>query len=528
MEIVGPPLPPAPAASLLGLVEALDHPRPALRVARGRQLQEWTGRELLDLARRWQRAVQEQGLRPGERAIVWMPNDERFVAAFLGVLLAGGTAVPLAGPGTSADPLADLARLRPLVEAARARLLLGPAEVEVDAPWAPPRLGSPASQPAAAPCPIDPDAPAFLQFTSGSLGRPRAAVIPHRAALACVRSMALGMGLHPGDQGISWLPLHHDMGLVGGLLCPLLVGFPLELHRPGDFLLHPGRFLARAAEIGATICAGPDFSWRLLARRGPPRGPAIDLSRLRVALNGAEPVHRSTLDGVRQVFGPLGLSARALRPCYGLAENTLAVTIYDPDLPAGDLHEEGRRLVSVGRPLPGVTVRLDAQGQILVRSASTMRGYVGDEEGVEEQGSAAALADGWLHTGDLGRIAHGQLYIRGRIKDLVIHHGQKFHPYDIERVAAEAAGSPPNGAAAFARAGAPSEELVVLVEVRGALRAGVEERVQGALLEALGLRPDRVVTVDPGALPRTTSGKIRRPEVARLYGGAPSPGGRHG
>lgn len=521
MEIVGPPLPAAPEASLLALVEALDHPRLALRVARGRRFQEWAGRELLDLARRWQRAVQERGLRPGERAIVWMPNDERFVAAFLGVLLAGGTAVPLAGPGPSADPAADLARLRPLVEAARARLLLGPAEV--DASWAPPQLCAPAAQPAAAPNPIDPEASAFLQFTSGSLGRPRAAMIPHRAALACVRSMALGMGLHPGDQGISWLPLHHDMGLVGALLCPLLVGFPLELHRPGDFLLHPGRYLARAAEIGATVCAGPDFSWRLLARRGPPRGPAIDLSRLRVALNGAEPVHRSTLDGMREVFGPLGLSARALRPCYGLAENTLAVTIYDPDAPAEDLQDEGRRLVSVGRPLPGVTVRLDAQGQILVRSASMMRGYDGDEEG-----GAAALAGGWLHTGDLGRIDSGQLYIRGRIKDLLIHQGRKFHPYDIERVAAEAAGSPPNGAAAFARAGEPAEELVVLVEVRGALRPGAEERVQGALLDALGLRPGRVVTVDPGALPRTTSGKLRRPEVARILDGALGRGDRHG
>jgi acyl-CoA synthetase (AMP-forming)/AMP-acid ligase II len=319
--------------------------------------------------------------------------------------------------------------------------------------------------------------------------------------------------------GLSWLPLYHDMGLVGALLCPLVFGFPLHLMRPGEFLLHPGRWLERAAAVRATVAAAPDFGWRLAARRL--RGSPGDLSAWRVALDGAEPVHRSTIDDVQAALGPHGFPATALRPSYGLAENTLGVCILDTRAPGPDLVLEGRTVPSCGSPLPGVSIRVDApegqQGEILVRSGSLMQCYFRDP-----QATAAALQQGWLHTGDLGVIQGGQLHVTGRIKDLVIQNGVKFHPYDIERIAADAAEATPNGAAAFACAHEEGERLVVVVEVPARRQDGVEKRVRGALVEALGVRVDQVLAVAPGALPRTTSGKVRRPAAAAMFGAATS------
>ncbi len=511
MRISGPPLPPLPVGGLTEAIEAIGYRRqPWLTVVRGREEQAFSGAELHALAARWQAAIEGAGLEPGERAVVLFPNDERWVAAFLGLLRAGGVAVPLAFPASLSDPAEAMRRLQPLLTAADPRLVLTTPEL---APFvALPSVTQPASSPATGAAPVRGEDPAFIQFTSGSLGQPRGAVISHRAALSCTFSMGLAMALGPVDRGISWLPLYHDMGLVGALLCPLFFGFPLDLMRPGDFLLHPSRFLSRAAHIGATVAAAPDFGWKACARRA--RLPPGDLSRWRVALNGAEPVHRSTIEEFQAAFGPHGFRESAMRPSYGLAENTLGVALYEPRDPAPDLQHEGRLLPSVGSPLPGVEVEVDPQGEIRVRSASLMSGYFRDPEA-----SAAALDDGWLRTGDLGQIHQGQLYISGRIKDLVIHNGVKFHPYDIERVAAEAAGSPPNGAVALARPGPEAEELVVVVEVSGRNSEGVDRRVRGALVDQLGLRPDQVLTVAPGALPRTTSGKVRRPAARALFGG---------
>jgi acyl-CoA synthetase (AMP-forming)/AMP-acid ligase II len=228
----------------------------------------------------------------------------------------------------------------------------------------------------------------------------------------------------------------------------------------------------------------------------------FDLRCLRHALDGAEPVHRATLDAVEARFGV------RVSPVYGLAENTLGVAFGRPGEP--DLLDGGRRVVSVGAPLPGTDLAVDDRGEILVRGPATMRGYLHDPEGTD-----GALADGWLHTGDLGRIDGGRLYVTGREKDLVIQYGRKFHPYEVERFAAEAAGSPPNGAAAFSLDA--TAEVVVVVETR---REGAAGAVRGVLLERLGVRPDRVVCVAPGELPRTTSGKVRRAEAAARFGAA--------
>lgn len=504
-------------STLLDAFEALaDRSGPWLHAGTQVAPRVFSAAELLTSARCWRRAIQAAGVRRHDRVAILLPNDERFVAAFFGAMYAGATPVPLSWPVSGLDAARKLAALRPLVEVADVRLVVtDPCFADA---WSRPVLTAPDTRPDGPDILPDPGDAAFLQFTSGSLGRPRGAVISHRAAMACVRSMGQAFALGESDVGLSWLPLFHDMGLVGGLCCPVVYGFPLHLMSPGEFLLHPARWLTRASTVRATIAAAPDFGWRMCTRRVS--SFAGDLSAWRIGLDGAEPVHRATLAGFTERFAPHGFRADTLRPAYGLAENTLGVCIYDPTRPGDDQRVGPRTIPSVGGPLPGVEVRVvDAsgspagegvEGEILVRSGSTMDGYFRDEAA-----TAAAFLDGWLRTGDLGLVHRGQLYVSGRAKELVIQNGAKFHPYDIERIAADAVDAALAGAAAFSVPGADGEALVVAVEASSGAVDGAERRIRGAVLEALGVRIDRVMLVPPGSLPRTTSGKVRRTEVAR-------------
>lgn len=500
-----------PAGGPATLVEAFlslaDRPGTWMQVGPAQSPRPYTGAEVVELARRWRGALTEAGVRRGDRVALLLPNDERFVGAFFGALLCGATAVPLAWPATTLDSRRVLA-LRPLVEAADPAVIVTD---EVLAPHFALRAVTRADRPATGADVLpDPDETAFIQFTSGSLGRPRGAVISHRAAAACVRAMGHAVGTSAADVAVSWLPLFHDMGLVGGLLTPVAFQFPVTLLSPGEFLLHPGRWLERAATEGITTAAAPDFAWRLCSRRAAlPQG---SLGSWRVAISGAEPVHRSTLDAFAAKFGERGFAPSAFRPAYGLAENTLAACIYDPTRPGADTTLQGRVIPSVGAPIAGNEIRVlgpaGEPGEIQVRSASLMSGYFRDDEA-----SAAALVDGWLRTGDLGMVVDGQLHVTGRAKELVIQNGSKFHPYDIERVATDAVDATVAGAAAYVMTDGETEILVLAAEVPASKAEGADRRIRGAVLEALGVRIDRVVVVPPGALPRTSSGKIRRVAV---------------
>jgi acyl-CoA synthetase (AMP-forming)/AMP-acid ligase II len=381
--------------------------------------------------------------------------------------------------------------------------------------FAAPRVTAPAKA-GSAPAPAAEEDAAFLQYTSGTTGAPRAAIISQRAAVASAQGMGLSLRLGPSDVGVSWLPLFHDMGLIGVLLCSLLYRFPVHVLSPAEFLLRPARWLELLASTRATLTVAPNFGYELAVRRV--RG-SYDLGSLRHALDGSEPVHRATLDAFERRF--------ALRPCtvlpvYGLAENTLGVCFSDDPSPATDLEWEGRAVPSVGPPLPGVEVKILAAGpggagEIAVRGPSLMSGYFRDPEA-----TSAALGDGWLRTGDLGVIHGGRLYVTGREKDLVIKNGRKFHPYDIERVVAAAIDSPPAGVAAFSipNHSTGTEDLVVLAELRRRAPEGEAERIiRGRLIEELGVRPEHVRLLGPGALPRTTSGKLRRKACADLFDG---------
>jgi acyl-CoA synthetase (AMP-forming)/AMP-acid ligase II len=284
---------------------------------------------------------------------------------------------------------------------------------------------------------------------------------------------------------------------------------------PPEFLLHPDAWLRKIGATKATISVGPNFAYELVARRVREL-PGVELGSLRVALNGSEPVQRSTISAFEDRFMPNGLRPGVVLPVYGLAEATLGVSFTRPGEPiAPDLVWDGRKIPAVGHALAGVEIELrdkagrlvplGSEGEIVVRSPSLMDGYFGHVD-------AQPIEEGWLKTGDLGVIQNGALYVTGREKDLVIKGGQKFHPYEIERVAAEAVPAAPNGVAAFAKINPASgtEDLIVMVELRAVDQEGAEKKIRGELLGALGVRADRILIVRPGELPRTTSGKIRR------------------
>ncbi len=468
-------------------------------------------------AKRWAHALEAIGVVPGDRVVVVRANDLDFVASFFGAQLVGAVPVPAPWPFALADASAAAARLWPLIQVADAQVVVTTDRLS-DALEA---LGVRAlTEPSATPSEGPPlpksEDPAFIQFTSGTTSAPRGAVITHTAALANATMMADALGLSSADVGVSWLPLFHDMGLVGALLTSLLRGFPLHVMTPEELLLRPRRWLELISKTRATLTVGPNFAYDLVVRRVR-NIDGLELGSLRLALNGSEPVHRRTIEAFEAKLAQSGLREGVVLPVYGLAENCLGVSFAAVSDAAADLPWQGRAVPSVGAPLAGVDVEIRTEagvvvdegdeGEIAVRSPSTMAGYFRDPVATE-----AALRDGWLHTGDLGVIRAGQLYITGRKKDLVIKGGRKYHPYEIERVVAEGLVTTPNGVAAFSvpNADAGTEALVVAIELKGEPDPDLPKLLRGRVVEALGVRPDEIVFVSPGRLPRTTSGKVRR------------------
>jgi acyl-CoA synthetase (AMP-forming)/AMP-acid ligase II len=346
---------------------------------------------------------------------------------------------------------------------------------------------------------------AFLQPTSGTSGEPRAAVILQRNVLASLEAASELLGIGPGDVLVSWVPPWHDLGLLRFVLGPVYFGVPCHLVTPAIRTLP--LWLRTAAEVRATILGAPDFAYRLATRLVDPGG--LDLSALRYATNGGEPVRRSTILAFEERFGVPG----AIRPGYGLAEATLGVTCLRPGEP---LRVDARGNVSCGRPVPGVEVRIDEEeGEILVRSPAVFAGYFEAEEASRE-----ILRDGWLHTGDIGTLdSDGHLYVLGRKRALIKRGGAPLAPRELE----EAAGQVP-GVRLAAAVGLPplsggmTEEIVVAVEADPAAVSAPQllaEAVAAAIEKVVGFAPDRVLVLPPRTIPRTANGKIRHQELRR-------------
>ncbi len=486
------------AGTLLELLQLrAEEDRQWLIFHQGRRAEPFTARDLLARAAGWAAGMDAAS---GTRIGIWQPNGPDFVAAFFGAMGAGATPVPLPWPVLEADLPRGRERIQAIIDRAGLAAIAAPPQARTRAAvpgWILPEEAR------AFPHRPAPEAPAFIQFTSGSTGVPRGAVISHRAALYNATALVAGLRLGPDDLGVSWIPFFHDMGLVGVLLASLVGGFPVHILRPSEFLLHPWTWLEAIAGTRATVTVAPDFGYAFAARRHRDR-PSPRLASLRCALTGSEPIHAATLEAFGARFARGGFDPNAFTGAYGLAENTLAVC-------AGPALAGGAR-PSVGTPLPGMEVSLAGpQGEICVRSPSLMTGYF---DAPEE--SARALEGGWLRTGDLGRIDDGRLTIVGREKELVIKAGQKLHPSEIEQLVAGRVDAPINGVAAFNA----DDGLVLVIEQRRAV-AGDTAGVRALIAAQLGVRVDRVEWVASGTLPRTTSGKLRRAACAEQFG-APS------
>ena len=460
------------------------------------------------------------GLRPGERVAIVRPTGPGFYQAFFGALLAGAVPVPLPLPRRFGAREDYVASTRAMLRASGARLALtsertwsGVSEAASELELGARTEVSPRRCP---PADVRPEDLALVQFTSGTTSAPKPVGLTHAQLLTNVRAMlAAFVAAHPECEGfehsgVSWLPLYHDMGLVGSVLTAVVHPGPLTLLEPELFVSRPARWLRTISKYGATVSAAPHFAYALAVERvrdGELDG--VDLSSWRLALDGAETVTPKILERFLERFAGYGLREEALTPVYGLAEAGLAVTFSDPlrrfrVVDAGAGH--GRELVSAGKPLAGFEVRI-REGRVLVRGPSVVSQYLGQPPMLDE--------DGFLDTGDEGFLEDGELYLTGRDRDKIVLRGTNYTPEVFEAPLEHLPGIRPGSVAACGAVADDGDELVILAETAP---GGIEVKAIEALLaERTGVVPNRVVLLEPGALPRTSSGKIRRGEAAKRF-----------
>lgn len=383
---------------------------------------------------------------------------------------------------------------------------------------------------------------ALLQYTSGSTGTPRGVEVSHGNMLHLLHLTEAVQGYGPDTRLAGWLPPHHDLGLIGGVLQPIYSGFPAALMSPLAFLARPLSWLRLVSDFQATTTGAPTFAFGMSVRRTSPEQRAgLRLACIDTLVCAGEPIRPDLLDAFADAFAPAGFARGALQPAYGLAEATLEATIaprgsglltrwfYAAELSAGRLSRlsrdgEGVRLASSGRAVQDVRVvdpltrREQPErriGEIWVRGPAVASGYWGaaTETRASFGESLATGASGFLRTGDLGAFVDGELFVTGRMKDLLILHGQNFYPQDIEHTVSSHPDLRPDCAVAFAVDGGGREQLVVVAEARPAARprlASVLDEVARQIKRAHRLRADHIALLAPRSVLRTTSGKLQR------------------
>jgi amino acid adenylation domain-containing protein len=477
---------------------------------------------------------------PGDPVLLLYPPGLDYVVGLLGCFCAGVVAVPAYPPRHDRH----LARLRGIVADSGARValttdewldLIGQAgDVARALTWigtdrlapAPPGF---TAHPAAA------EDAAFVQYTSGSTTEPRGVVLTHANLLANCGAMRAATGATPASVGVTWLPPYHDMGLIGGILGPLSVGFPATILSPEAFLQRPARWLRAITRHSATVSGGPDFAYELCVRRvSREERRGLDLSRWATAFSGAERVRRATIDRFVETFGPCGFARQALKPCYGLAEATLCVSFARADeepREATDAH--GHAYVVCGPPVAETEVRVvdpatgaprpaGEAGELWVRGPGVARGYwrkPAETAAVFAGRLAGDTVGAWLRTGDLGFLADGAVVVTGRRKDLIVLRGRNVHPEDVEPTVAHAHPAlRPGGGAVFAVDADGEERLVVAQELRDPAAVAADPahatEVVRAIREAVAREHElevwAVVLLPPRSVPKTTSGKVQR------------------
>jgi fatty-acyl-CoA synthase len=498
--------------------------------------------------------LQQLGVARGERVAIALPNSVGFMRAFFGICAAGAVAVPLPPPFRFAALDIHVRRISLALRQSGVRFILAdramanilpPIFAQVDD-----RISVLCIDEVKGGDPVfvdgDDDDAVLIQYTSGTSGSPKGVVLTHTNLLSNIDAIRGRLQPATGEVGCGWLPLFHDMGLIGQALVPIMCTGDNYLLRPEEFLRRPLRWLEAMSTYGASISSAPSSAYAHCVRHiSDNEAAALDLSRWRVALNGSESIDGRVMREFAMKFSSAGFRLQAFLPVYGLAEAALAVTF--PPLnreprtiwarrgalgdgiidPAPVTNETARELVSVGTQVAGVNYKLVGEdetrpvadnhvGEIMIRGASVSKTY---EHG-SDLGEPLAASDGWMPTGDLGVEVDGELYIVGRKKEVIIVFGQNYYASDIESVVSAVPGVPSRGVLA---AGIPIDSgeggLLLFIETDDAskcLESDIAESVCHAVSSRLGLSPERIVFLPKGRIDRTSSGKLRRHGIDSL------------
>ena len=514
--------------------------------------------ELAARARDVGRGLLMRDIVPEDRVALMLPTGVDFFVAFFGILYAGAIPVPIYPPMRLSQLEEHLRRQAGIVRNAGARLLItlpegrrlaGLLRAQTEVLEAFESIASLETPTAPTPLPqlANPQSTALIQYTSGSTGDPKGVALSHANLLANIRAMGEVMEASSADVFVSWLPLYHDMGLIGAWLGCLYFGALLYAMSPLSFLVRPESWLWAMHRFRATYSASPNFGFALCLDKIPEASLAgLDLSSLRMIANGAEPVSVQTLRRFIDRFGRYGFPAGAMAPVYGLAECSVGLAFpplgrvpivdqVDRDrLSVHGLAEPAKpdglktlEIVACGQPLPGHEIRIvdeaghelgeRQEGRLEFRGPSTTRGYFHNEAKTRE-----LIHGGWLDSGDRAYMAGGDVYVTGRVKDIIIRAGRHLYPQDIEEAVAGVPGIRKGGVAVFgvADATAGTERVVVLAETREtdpARQAALQSRAHAIVTDAAGAPPDEIVLTPPGSVPKTSSGKIRRSAAKDLY-----------
>jgi acyl-CoA synthetase (AMP-forming)/AMP-acid ligase II len=519
----------------------------------GGREQHMSYRAIYHLATRMAGRLAERGVEPGDRVLMVLPTCLEFVASFFAIQLLRAIPVPTYPPvglrmRAGLEKLGVVAthagtkicitneKLRPLMGDLLLRAPIVTQLVMVE------ELDSGEPSPIKAKAMAD-DA-AFIQYTSGSTGNPKGVLLNHRNLVSNMHAIGQAFRINSSDVMVSWLPLYHDMGLIGQLLLAIYWRVPLVLMSPTAFLTKPVRWLEAITRFKGTLSGAPNFAYGMCVTRvSEAERKGLDLSTWRWAMNGAEPVNYRTLVDFDQIYKPLGFDFKNLYPVYGLAESTLAVTFPRPgqgvkyEVVDRNALANGRAVlasgkgsmavVSVGRAMPGHYVTVVGPegealperevGHIVAHGPSIMTGYFGNPEATSQ-----IVRDGWLWTGDLGYFADENLYVTGRAKDLIIVRGRNLYAEDIERVAERIEGVRLGGVVAFGilEPDKDAERVVVVAETKvsdPAEREAIGRAISERVVEYCEVAVDEVVLVDAGTIPKTSSGKRQRSQCRELY-----------
>ena len=513
--------------------------------------------DLAESAREVGCALRRRGLEPGDRVAIMLPTGAAFFQAFFGALYAGGIPVPIYPPLRRAQIEEHLRRQARILQNAGPAVLIAEAETRQVSGLLRAQVSSLTSVESVEalraegygrlPSGFPPDATALIQYTSGSTGDPKGVVLSHANLMSNIRAMGEVIEAGASDVFVSWLPLYHDMGLIGAWLGSLYYGALAVIMSPLSFLARPERWFQAIHRHRGTLSAAPNFAFELCLRRIDDSSiEGLDLSSLRFVANGAEPVSPETLRRFTDRFAKFGFRPEAMAPVYGLAENSVGLA-FPPlgrapvidrvrrqplaesgeAIPAGSDDRDAAEFAASGRPLPGHEVRLvdetrrevgeRHQGRLQFRGASATRGYFENEAKTRE------LFDGqWLDSGDLAYIAGGDVFITGRSKDIVIRAGRNIYPQEVEEAVGALEGVRKGCVAVFGslEPASGTERLVVLAETRKTRPADLEAlrgRVVETTLEILEDPPDEIVLAPPRTVPKTSSGKLRRSAARELY-----------